>query len=254
MLNWLESTGLWVAYTTDVDLHEGTAGLENRTVFLSVGHDEYYSTAMRASLESALAEGTSLAFFGGNDMYRHIRFEPSVLGPNRIEVNYKAASEDPKLRTDRMETTTQWREWPLYRPEQALLGAQYECNPVRASWVATGEPAWLFQGTGFSPGDEIPNLVGYEYDRVMPGYGKPEGVTLVARSPLRCGRRETESDTTFYVAPSGAAVFDAGTLWFPCALGPDGCVNANDSHPVVDVRLRALVRNLIFAMLEKRFG
>jgi hypothetical protein len=253
MLYWLESQGMWAAYTTDVDLHEGWSTLSARSVFLSVGHDEYYSTPMRRALELSLSTGTSLAFFGGNDMYRHIRFEDSPLGPDRVEVNYKEAASDPMLRTDRREVTTQWREWPLNEPEQALLGAQYECNPVRAPWVATGNPAWLFRGTGLAPGDEVPDLVGYEYDRVMPGYPQPPNVVLVANSPVRCGGR-TVSNSTFYVSPSGGSVFDAGTLWFTCALGPGGCVNAQDPHMKPDVRMQRLVRNLIFAMLSKRYA
>jgi len=253
LVYWLESQGMYVAYATDVDLHEGFEALDSRRVSISAGHDEYYSSEMRDSLEKALAGGTSLAFFGGNDLYRHIRFEPSPLGPDRIEVNYKSAAEDPYLRIDRTQVTSQWREWPVNRPEQALLGAQYECNPARADWVATGEPAWLYRGTGFAAGDSVPNLVGYEYDRIMGGYPSPPNVVAVASSPLRCGRLKTQSNSTFYVAPSGAGVFDAGTLWFPCALGPDGCVNASDSHPAPDPRLQRLVRNLIFAMLARRF-
>jgi hypothetical protein len=253
LLFWMESQGMWVSYATDVDLHEGRESLFARRIFVSAGHDEYYSSEMRAALENALAGGTSLAFFGANDIYRHIRFEDSPLGADRIEVNYKSAAEDPYLRIDRSQVTSQWREWPVNRPEQELLGAQYECNPARADWVATGEPAWLFRGTGFATGDTIPNLVGYEYDRIMPGYPSPSGVIAVASSPLRCGGHRTVSNTTFYVAASGAGVFDAGSLWFPCALGPGGCVNASDSHPTPDARLQHLVRNLIYAMLGRRF-
>jgi hypothetical protein len=253
MLFWLESQGLPVAYSTDLDLHRGTSTLEARRMFLSVGHDEYYSTAMRRALEKALSNGVSLAFFGANDMYRHIRFESSALGADRVQVNYKNA-DDPIFRTERSEVTTQWREWPLREPEQALLGAQYECNPVRIAWVPTMEPAWLFRETGFRSGDDVPNMVGYEYDRVMPGYPRPDGVIRVARSPLRCSGRASEANSTFYVAPSGAAVFDAGTLWMTCALGPGGCNHPRDPRMKPDARVQRMARNLIDAMLSKRFG
>jgi hypothetical protein len=253
VLYWMESKGYDVAYATDVDLHQGLNDLANRRAFLSVGHDEYYSAAMRTELENALASGTSLAFFGANDMYRHIRFEPSSLGPDRIEVNYKFAGEDPLLRTDPGDTTGQWRDWPVRKPEQMLLGAQYACNPVQADWVPTGEPAWLFRDTGFAPGDSVPGIVGYEYDRLFIHQPHPDGVVLVARSPLRCAGRASEANSTFYVAPSGAGVFDAGTLWFTCAIGPTRCTNRSGALIKADPRVQQLVANLLGAMLAKRF-
>ncbi|MCA1831680.1 MAG: N,N-dimethylformamidase beta subunit family domain-containing protein [Actinomycetota bacterium] len=253
LLAWMESKGYDVAYATDVDLHEGLEDLKQRRVFLSVGHDEYYSTAMRDELESALAAGTSLAFFGANDIYRHIRFEDSPLGADRIEVNYKYAGEDPLFSANRSETTGQWRDRPINRPEQTLLGAQYSCNPAQGDWVPTGEPAWLFRNTGFAPGDSIDGLVGYEFDRLFIHQPHPDNVILVAKSPVRCGGKNGESNTTLYVAPSGAAVFDAGTLYFTCGVGPTRCTRRSGSRITADPRLQQLAANLIDAMLTRRF-
>ncbi|TMK16523.1 MAG: hypothetical protein E6G68_09765 [Actinobacteria bacterium] len=58
----MESHGLDVGYATSIDLDRGKVALPHRRVFLSAGHDEYYSGAMRSALETALAGGTSLAF------------------------------------------------------------------------------------------------------------------------------------------------------------------------------------------------
>jgi hypothetical protein len=83
----------------------------------------------------------------------------------------------------------------------------------------------------------------------------------VARTPVWCDG-PSEADTTFYVASSGAGVFDAGSLWFDCGLGP-GCGHwplAIDSHtaadPVTfgDVRLERVAENLLAAMVRGRFG
>ncbi|HLW16922.1 MAG TPA: N,N-dimethylformamidase beta subunit family domain-containing protein, partial [Actinomycetota bacterium] len=123
MLYWLESRGYHVAYATDIDLHEGLDSLSSRKVFIAAGHDEYYSLQMRRALEGALAQGTDLIFMGADDIYRHIRFESSPLGPDRVIVNYKIAGEDPLSATDPLESTGQWREWPTGDPEQQLLGA-----------------------------------------------------------------------------------------------------------------------------------
>ena len=40
-------------------------------------------------------QGVNLAFLGGNEVYRHIRFDATPLGPNRLEINYKSFDEDP---------------------------------------------------------------------------------------------------------------------------------------------------------------
>lgn len=250
MLYWLESKGYHVAYATDTDLHEGTDALASRQIFIAAGHDEYYSREMRRALESALTTGTSLIFMGADDIYRHIRFEASPLGADRVVVNYKVAGEDPFSITDPQESTGQWREWPLHDPEQLLLGAQYECNPVSASWVPTGRPAWLFHGTGLVAGRGIPRLVGYEYDKTFSDQGQPAGVIDVARSPLTCSGRQSESDSTFYVAPSGAGVFDAGTLELVCALGPTS--HACQSVPP-DTRIQKMMANLVEAMRARKF-
>ena len=41
---------------------------------VSLGHDEYYSQAMRNALLAARNAGANLAFLGANSIYRHIRF------------------------------------------------------------------------------------------------------------------------------------------------------------------------------------
>ena len=41
---------------------------------ITLGHDEYWSTAMRAAATAARDRGANLAFLGGNEVYRHIRF------------------------------------------------------------------------------------------------------------------------------------------------------------------------------------
>ena len=61
-------------------------------MFLSVGHDEYWSAGQRASVEAARNAGVNLAFFSGNEIYWKTRFEPSVDGTNtpyRTLVGYK---------------------------------------------------------------------------------------------------------------------------------------------------------------------
>ena len=260
MIELMEAHGLDVGYATSVDIDAGTAALQRRRVFVSAGHDEYYSRAMRNAIGNALAGGTSLAFLGANDMYRHIRFESSPLGIDRIEVNYKKVQEDPFFKTDPADATGNWRSPPTNWPEQAQLGAQYDCCPGSNhcvgdwfDWSPEGVPTWLFRHTGLARGVRVPRLIHGEYDRVYRTVPEPPGAVVVAHTTIPCGSHHMEQDSTFYKAPSGGGVFDAGDEFFTCAVGrtpPNGrCAAAR-----VDPRIQQLVLNLLNAMDDRRFA
>jgi len=260
MIELMEAHGLDVGYATSIDLDQGVVALQRRRTFVSAGHDEYYSRAMREALTQALAGGTSLAFLGANDMYRHIRFESSPLGPDRIEVNYKKVQEDPFWKTDPADSTGNWRSPPTSQPEQLLLGAQYDCCPGTNhcvgdwfDWTAEGVPTWLFRHTGLARGVRIPRLIHGEYDRVYRTVPEPPGAVVVAHTTIPCGRFHMEQDSTFYVAPSGGGVFDAGDEFFTCAAGPTP-PNGKCAARRVDPRIQQLVLNLLGAMDARRFA
>ena len=132
-----ERLGLDVTYWTDIDLHQRPGLLMRHRALISLGHDEYWSSAMRRGALFARSHGVNLAFLGANDVYRHIRLEASPLGEDRREVNYKVAAEDPLYGVDDDEVTSQWREGPVPRPESLLLGGLYQCNPVTADMVVS---------------------------------------------------------------------------------------------------------------------
>ena len=221
-----ERLGLDVSYWTDIDLHErGELALNHRAVVIP-GHDEYYTVEMRQALERARDAGVNLGFFGANNIYRRIRLEPSNLGPNRRQVNYRDASRDPLNGKDPARVTTSFREAPAANPESSLVGNYYECNPVSDDWVVADASAWMFEGSGFVNGERIRDMVGNEYDRVTPGVPTPANIQILAHSPVNCRGLSSFADSTWYSAPSGAGVFSAGTFgWSPlldadCPPGP----------------------------------
>ncbi|MHB8465438.1 MAG: N,N-dimethylformamidase beta subunit family domain-containing protein [Acidimicrobiales bacterium] len=214
----VEEQGLDVSYTTDIDLHAHSELLTQHRALVSLGHDEYWSTAMRDGVSAARDRGVNLLFLGANAVYRHIRLDPSPLGANRHEVNYRVAGNDPLHGVNDAEVTVQWRDAPVSRPENTLLGEMYECNPVNADFVVREPDAWVFAGTGLHAGDHIGHLVGSEYDHWSPTAGGPPAEDM-ARSPVVCRGRSSTSDFTYYVAPGGAGVIDTGTnLWVPNIL------------------------------------
>jgi hypothetical protein len=175
---------------------------------------------MRHNIETARARGVGLGFFGANIGYWQIRLEPSPVDgkPRRTIVCYKytALEADPVIRdkapgNDRL-TTTQWRAWPVNRPEEALIGVMYHGDPYSGDIVVSNAGHWVFQGTGLSNGDRLPGLLGYETDASF-GFA-PAGTDIVALSPDPWGH----SAMTAYTWPSGAVVFATGSMQFTWGL------------------------------------
>lgn len=88
MIRWLEANGYPVTYSTDVDTDRRGSLISNHKVFMSVGHDEYWSGAARANVTAARNAGKHLAFFSGNELYWKTRWENAY----RTMVCYKEGS------------------------------------------------------------------------------------------------------------------------------------------------------------------
>ena len=117
-VRYLEREGYDVSYATDVDTHQKP--IADHRVWLSVGHDEYWSAEMRAHVESARDRGVHLAFLGADACYWQIRFEPDARGEaDRTIVGYKEAAGnlDPLALDGRPQTdpliTGRWRDLPV---------------------------------------------------------------------------------------------------------------------------------------------
>jgi hypothetical protein len=89
-IRWLERQGYDLSYISNVNLHENPTQLLQHHVYISLGHDEYWSKEIRDGVEMARDRGLSLAFLGADDAYWQIRFEPDSAGvPDRVIVCYK---------------------------------------------------------------------------------------------------------------------------------------------------------------------
>jgi hypothetical protein len=226
-----ERSGLALGYATDVDLAADPHLLDGARAMITLGHDEYWSQEMRDNTTAARDHGVNLAFLGGNEIYRHIRLEPSALGADRVEVDYKSFDEDPVHTTDPAAATTQWRSPPDPRPESVLLGNFYQCNPAHADMVVADSGNWLLSGL-VHDGQVLPGLIGNEYERVDLRVPTPRPIEVLFHSPVTCQGRADFSDATYYTAPSGVGVFSAGTQYWICGLEP-GC-QGHDSSAVID--------------------
>ena len=80
MVRWLERNGYDVSYFTGVDTDRRGAEILEHKIFMSVGHDEYWSGEQRANVEAARDAGVNLAFFSGNEIFWKTRWENSIDG------------------------------------------------------------------------------------------------------------------------------------------------------------------------------
>ncbi len=234
LLRWLERSSYDVSYTTDVDTDlRGRLLLQHR-LFAAVGHDEYWSTGMRDHVTFARNLGVSLAFFGGNDIYWHVRLQSSPLGPGRQVVCYKqgyyaGGAVDPVSSVDPHQATVLWRDPPLNEPENALLGEMYGGVVLSAAPLVLDTGAKPFiAGSMLHVGSALPGLEGGEYDRIYNNGMTPSSLSIVGSSPLKCAETtlcpSSGTDTanaTLYIATSGAKVFDAGTFYWGWGLDDD---------------------------------
>jgi hypothetical protein len=243
MIRYLEQSGYDVSYFSGVDTHSRGALIRNHKLFLSSGHDEYWSGGQRANVEAARDAGVNLAFFSGNEMFWKTRFEASQAGPstqNRTLVSYKDTHFDAP--TDPVEWTGTWRDRRFTadgaKPENALTGQSFIINAgtARITVPYAYRLLRLWRNTdavGLAPNSSLqlaPDTLGYEWD-VDPDNGfRPAGAFRLSSttvsgldaftdygSTVQANSTATHN-LTMYKAPSGALVFGAGTVQWSFGL------------------------------------
>jgi hypothetical protein len=254
LLRFLEREGYDVAYCTNITTHNDPWTLRAHKAFLSVGHDEYWSAEMRQNVVSARDSGVHLGFFGANCCYWQIRLERSAVtgAPRRTIVCYKERfQEDPLFGVDNSRVTTLWRGDVVNRPEERLIGIQYDFFPVDTDIVVDNAAHFIFEGTGLNNGDRLPGLLGYEADRTFGG--GPSNLIRLCHSPVVNGggavpeptSRASDrgfADMTIYTARGDALVFAAGSMQFNWGLD-DG--TASSRKHLVNATAQRMVRNLL---------
>ena len=271
-VRFLEKNGYDVTYYSGVDTDRLGAGLLNHSVFLSVGHDEYWSGQQRSNVEAARDAGVNLQFLSGNEMYWRTRYEPSVDGSKtayRTIVSYKETWSQAKIDPS-SEWTGTWRD-PRYasaqngggKPENAVTGTLYKSNssdfPVTVSaqegklrlWRNTSLTA-LAAGTTQAL---AAHTIGYEANEDADNGFRPAGLI---RMSTHTGATDqfmgdfgnttapgtTTHHLTQYRAASGALVFSAGSVQW--AWGLDAKHDGNGA--AADVRMQQAQVNLLADM------
>lgn len=201
-----EKMGLNMAYWTNIDLDQRGAELTRHKVLLSLGHDEYYSPAMRDAVTSAIVKGVNVAFFGANFSYRKVRFEADATGGDRLMINYRSTA-DPIMATDPSRVTVNWSQYPSDQPESAFSGSLYGGAAGQGSLVVANASSWLWRGTGLHDGSVLVNALGGEFNHFDPQGQNPPNVHIFGHSPVGGGY----SDVTYVAQKGQGGVFCSGT-------------------------------------------
>jgi len=252
MIRYLEKRGYDIEYVSSVDTYTNADIFKNHAGVLIVGHQEYWTKESRDNLEAAINQGVNLAVFAGDTMGWQVRYEPSQNMQNRIIVCYKNAALDPLTGKDNSHVTVWPTISPINQPVQSLLGSMsrgYFTGPGYP-WIVANASSWIYAGTNLHNGDSLPGLVGYEYDGVYQNYPVPEGLQIVAKSPVEgIGRPHDEADAALYVAQSGALVFNASTIQWSVGLDDYGSLTMG-LKPAVNPTVQKITDNILRNMLS----
>ncbi|MEM7429959.1 MAG: N,N-dimethylformamidase beta subunit family domain-containing protein [Pseudomonadota bacterium] len=172
---WAEAEGFQVDVATLHDLDADPALLDGYKCAVFVGHDEYWSAAMRDAVDAWVEDGGRVARFAGNFLWQ-VRVEDG--GHTQVCHKYFAAEQDPYMGTDRQHLLTgAWEIPEIDRPGALTFGV----NGMRGVYAGLGNcigrgaggftiyrpEHWAFEGAHLGYGDVLgaqSRIYGYEVD------------------------------------------------------------------------------------------
>eukprot|EP00850_Spirogloea_muscicola_P010713 SM000064S19735 [mRNA] locus=s64:87939:90944:- [translate_table: standard] len=139
MIRWLERNGYDVSYFSGVDSDRYGSQILLHKVFISVGHDEYWSGGQRRAVEAARNTGVHLAFFSGNTVFWKTRWEADLNNKSyRTLVCYKETHENAKIDPLPTVWTGTWRDNRPFVPSGPDGGNQPENTLTGLIFLVTG--------------------------------------------------------------------------------------------------------------------
>jgi len=235
MIRWLERNGYDITYTGCNDVANNGSRLLNHRVFVTIGHDEYWSKGQRDNVEAARNAGIHMAFFTGNEVYWKTRWEDNNGSEDRTLVCYKEGLLGDGTIGERScgtkcdpstEWTGLWRTGGNYdagRPENGLVGqiswVEYPTNITVPSayknlrFWRNSSIANLSSGQMAALGN---NTLGYEWDYEQPAYASSYPAGRITMSSTTSNG--VTHKLSLYRHSSGALVFGAGTVQWSWGL------------------------------------
>jgi hypothetical protein len=257
LVRWLEKLAaehnLEVAYASNFDIHRDPGLAEKCTLLISASHNEYWSKEEFDAIHRRIMElGKSTMFLGANAAYWQVRYADlngttGDAARGRQLVCYKGDDDPVGDRVPKSEAvdllTMRFRD-DARRPETMLMGAAYQ-SYFSDSETVTGAPYRVartdlpfFEGTGYTVGQSIGNLMGYEWDNRdpegdgrrlwdaeksrIPAIDADSMKVLFTGSAIDINGKPGTAEAVYFVSKAGAQVFNAGSIWWCWGLGKEG--------------------------------
>ena len=203
---WAERNGIRLDMATGPDLERHPEVLDGARLYVSAGHDEYWSWGMRDAFDAFVAGGGNAAILSGNTCFWQIRLDEDHAGMT----SYKyLVEQDPVIGTaEERSLSGCWSDRRVGRPETSSIGltftrggySKYGLGAPDASGAYTvHRPGhWAFDGTGLERGDDfgaVDAIAAYECDgcalefgsdglpRATHTDGAPDGLEILATAP-----------------------------------------------------------------------
>jgi hypothetical protein len=207
-VRWAEAGGFELDIAISEDLEQHPEVLEGHRLFVSAGHDEYWSWGMRETLDAFTDAGGNAAIFSGNTCFWQVRYDD---GHRSMTCFKYRADDDPVVGTpDERRLSGVWSDRRIAWPETRTIGltfthggySRYGLGVPRGSGAYTvwRPEHWVFEGADLHYGDELgraDSIVAYEVDGVelttgadgLPAPtgadGAPDGLEVLATAPAR---------------------------------------------------------------------
>ena len=260
MVRFLEREGYDVTYVSSLDVHQSAHPLDQGRVFLSVGHDEYWSPEMRDHIESARDHGVNLALFSSDTCDGELRFKPD--DPHAFSTTTVDALAANPERNDWDAKPVDLTMPPDQNPTDTLTGTHYggwcaDTHPMCFDnpflRLTDTDPLTLLAPTHpllrnvWPATTTLPHAMGYEYEVPYTGTTPlPFAVVILGAAvdfPASALPGNGQPVVVAYQHDSGARVFNAGSMQWshgldgwagrtafrvhgderPCAPGDDDC-------------------------------
>ncbi|MCX5063193.1 DUF4082 domain-containing protein [Streptomyces sp. NBC_00452] len=284
MLSWLERNGYDVSYTSGVDVSSssGATLLKKHKVYLSSGHDEYWTQSQYSNVLAARKAGVRQGYFSGNEVFWKTRLTPSIDGTNtadRTLVCYKMTkmAQNNGIADPSGIWTGTWMDPAStgygqdYQPPNILTGSMFTVNGYRSDaitvpgsygknriWRNTSIANLTSSQTATFP----TGTLGYEWDSDIDNSTRPAGAIDVSSTTVDINDAKLRMDwgnvygngtathnlVEFRDQDSGALVFGSGTVQWSWGLTNVPTYNPDDTVVTEDSRMQQATLNVLADM------
>ncbi|MFD6892432.1 DUF4082 domain-containing protein [Streptomyces sp. NPDC059957] len=285
MVAWLERNGYDVSYMSGIDMStKGATQLQNHKVFMSSGHDEYWTQDQFTNALNARHAGVNQTYFAGNEVFWKTRLAPSIDGANtanRTLVCYKETKlsfpqpngiPDPSgIWTGTFMDPASATNGRPYQPQNQLTGSLFSVNGYRSDAITVpGAYAKMRLWRGTTVANLTPSqtatfpvgTLGYEWDSDVEDAARPPGQIAMSSTTVDINDGKyrldygntygngtaTHSLVAFRDQVSNALVFGSGTVQWSWGLTNMPTGNPDDAVVTEDKRMQQATVNIFADM------